>query len=146
MARYAEIADVERAIGVDTLRAIADHNGDGIADNAVIEAALDDASALADTYLDDVQPLPSPPPAALRRAVITIATHYMRSPRALNTEDSREDYKQTIKWLEAIAAGKATLVPQPDVPTTPDAYVDPGDPEADGLGRVWSRESARRVF
>ena len=142
---YASIEEVETAIGADTLRAIADHDGDHVRDDAVVLSALEDASALADTYLDGEFPIPTPTPRALKRAVISIAVNDLREARDAGTESSRLMYQTAIAWLKSIADGKATL--SPTAPTVADELgLDPGDPEAEGLARVWSRDSARRVF
>lgn len=66
MTRYASVQDMTFAIGADTLRLIADHDGDSVADVQVVERALDEASALAATYVpQDLLPHlvgPSTPP------------------------------------------------------------------------------------
>jgi phage gp36-like protein len=140
---YAIIDDVRFAIGDDTLRAIADHNGDHVIDDAVVLRALEEASALADTYLDDELPVPSPTPPALRRAVVDIAVNYLRSARDAGTDDSRLAYQGAISWLKSISDGKATLSP---TPASTAGVVDAGDPEAVGRGRLWTDARARRVF
>lgn len=139
---YATIEDVQFALGADTLRAIADHNGDHVVDEGVVQRALEEASDFADTYLTG-ESVPVPVPAALRRAVVDIAGNYLRTARDAGTEDSRLAYQSAVSWLKSISDGKATLTPEP--PGSPGA-VDPGDPESMGIDRVWSRESARRVF
>lgn len=149
--RYASIDDMALAIGADTLRAIADHNGDRVADVDVIERALDEASALADTYIPrelspHIDPLAIP--LALRRAVIDVAQQYMRQGRDMSTDDSRAAYAAAVRWLERIAAGTAslgvTVPPGQDDGST--VTYDPADPETEGQPRMWNRASASRVF
>ncbi len=144
---YASIEDMRLAIGEDTLRAIADHDGDREADDDVVTRALEEASALIDTYLPgELLPfIPSPAPIALRRAAIDLAGTYLRQPRDQSTDDSRAAYAATVRWLEGIAKGTTQLVGV-IVPPGVEGIMDPGDPEVDGLARIWSRESARRVF
>lgn len=148
MAVYATNQDVEAAVGTNVLAVIADHDGDHAYDPDVLNAALFEASSLADTYLDAELPVPVPAPLALKRAVIDIAINYLREGRDLGTEGSRLAYTQAMKWLQAISDGKATLYPTDREPTPAGDQVGyaPGDPETDGLERVWSRSSARRVF
>jgi phage gp36-like protein len=139
---YATIADVEAIVGADTLRDIADHNSDHVRDDAVIQLALDDAAALIDTYHDEVID-PLNVPRVLKRANVIIAVNDMRESRDQGTEGSRLAYGSVISWLKLVADGKAEIVKAPPDPT---GGVDPGDPEVDGLERVWSRASARLVF
>jgi phage gp36-like protein len=138
------IDDVKAAIGADTLASIADHNGDHVIDDAVVDGALEDGWDLALSFCDGELPIPDPTPRALKRAVIAIAVNDMRESRDVGTEGSRLQFSQAMKWLQNISDGKATL--KPTVSTDPVDGSDPGDPEADGTGRVWSRESARWVF
>jgi len=138
---YATLEDMRFALGADTLRAIADHDGDHVIDEAVVQRALEEASAFADTYLSGEQPIPTPTPPALRRAVVDVAANFLRMARDAGTEDSRLAYANAVSWLKSVSDGKATLKP-----VTAEPAVDPGDPESYGIERVWSRESARRVF
>jgi phage gp36-like protein len=142
---YAAVEDVENAIGADTLRAIADHDGDHVVDPTVVESALDDAGSLADTFLAGEFPIAVPTPKVLRRAVIAIAVNDMREGRDQGTEGSRLAYASAMSWLKAIADGKATMRATDPADELVDG-ADPGDPEATGLARMWSRESARGVF
>jgi len=142
----ASIEDMRLAIGEDTLRAIADHDGDRQVDEDVVTRALDEASALALSYLPQelIPYLPAEAPVALRRAVIDVAQGYLRQARDMSTDDSRAAQASAVRWLESIAKGVSQLgvvVPEP-----PSGGALPGDPETDGLERVWSRSSARGVF
>jgi phage gp36-like protein len=139
---YATIADVEAIVGADTLRDIADHDGDHVRDDAVVQGALDDAAALIDTYHEEVIDLLNVP-RVLKRANAIIAVNDLREARDQGTEGSRLSYASVISWLKLVADGKAEIVKAIPEDTS---GVDPGDPEADGLARVWSRASARLVF
>ncbi len=149
--RYASIEDMSRALGADTLRAIADHDGDRVADDDVVLRALDEASALADTYIPrEISPhIPADAiPMALRRAVVIVASTYLREARDMMTDDARASYAAVIRWLERIAAGTASLgvtVP-PGADDGSSVAVDVADPEAESQGRIWNRASASRVF
>lgn len=136
------------ALGEDTLRAIADHDGDRNIDDEVVAGALEQANGLALSYVpQNLVPYidETNAPLGLRRAIVAVAQHYLRQTRDQSTDDSRAMYADAIRWLEGVAVEKVKLVGI-EVPQGVDTYVDPGDPEADGLERIWSRESARGVF
>ena len=79
-------------------------------DDAVVNTAIADAESYADTYLRSRHALPLPTvPAVLVRHVGTIAWWYLTGPNRASEAD-RGAYEDARKWLEAIAAGKATLV------------------------------------
>src|SRR4051794_7616641 len=133
MAQYASIEDTVMALGEDTLRAIADFDGDRAADDAVLERALGDASAFADNYIpQDLLPyLIEPYPQALRDAVIAIAEHRIRRRRGQATEGSKEAYSDALAWLRDLAAGKAKLNVEVPPSAAQDAGYDPMDPESE---------------
>lgn len=144
---YVSVEEVEASVGSDILNVIADNNRDHVYDPSVLQGALDAASSTADTYLDNELPVPEPTPLALKRAVRAIAFNDLREDRDMGTEGSRLAFSQAMKWLEKIADGKATLRPDKYEPAEGEPGAAPvGDPEVDGLERVWSRASARRVF
>ena len=145
----ATLDDATLALGADTLRAIADHDGDSVVDDAVVERALEEASAFALTFVPaDLVPYIDPlaVPQAMRRAVVFIAQHYLRQARDQSTDDSRAAYADALAWLKLLAAGTVKLVgvvvPEPPVAGGYDA----ADPEAEGQPRMWNRRSASRVF
>lgn len=140
---YATVEDMRFALGERVLRVIGDFTGDLQHDQPNIDRAIEEASALADTYVDG--PLTGPVSAALRRAVVDVAAFYLRSGKDMQTESSQAAYDAAIAWFKAIAAGKASISPEPPIDTSP-VTLDPGDAETEGLGRVWSRQSARGVF
>lgn len=148
MPLYASIEDTAMALGEDTLRAIADFDGDRAADNLVLERALGDASAFADNYIpQDLLPhLTDPYPEALRDAVIAIAEHRIRRRRGQATEGSKEAYSDALAWLRDLAAGKAKLNVEVPPSVAQDAGYDPMDPESESQPRIWNRTSASKVF
>lgn len=76
--------------------------------DAVVERALDDATALADSYLAGRYDLPvSPVPAVLRRSVAAIAYHYLHIDQA--PDKVATDAAAAIKWLAQVSAGSAAL-------------------------------------
>lgn len=148
--RYASIEDMALAIGSDTLRAIGDHDGDRIADDPVVLRALDEASALAESYIPrEISPHINPAsiPPALRAAVVAIADHRLRRVRNQANDDSREAHAEAIRWLERLSSGTTSL--GIDVPPGTDdgsSIAMSADPEAEGQPRLWNRTSSSRVF
>lgn len=142
MAVYATKADVRAVVSEATLTLIADIDGDGVAEDTAIDAALSEASSIADTYISQYLPLPSVPN-ALKRAVIDIALQLMRTPREQSTEDSRLAYANAMSWLRDISTAKAQLFP--NSPTV-DPELEPTAPEVVAECREWTRGTGRRLF
>lgn len=80
----------------------------GTVDVGVVDQALADTAALIDGYLDVRYALPlAPVPAALRRHAAVIAyylLHVEHVPDKIAT-----DYKDALRWLEQVAAGRIGL-------------------------------------
>jgi phage gp36-like protein len=131
---------VEKAIGADKLAQISDYTVPATTiDPVVVVRALGEASALADTYLTAYLPITTVPD-VLRRAVVDISIHRMRSGRDLSTEDSRRAYDEAIQWLRDVSMGKASL----GLPESPELSVTA--PEFMVQPRLWTRDTGRRVF
>jgi phage gp36-like protein len=144
----ASLADAQLALGVDTLRAIADFDGDRVVDDPSLLAALEEASAFVETFVpaDTLQAIdPQNVPKALRRAVVMVANHQLRQSRDQSTDDSRAAYNDALSWLRMLAAGTVKLVGVV-VPDPGAGSYDPADSEVEGQPRMWNRASASRVF
>jgi phage gp36-like protein len=105
---YATGADLELAFGAQELIALADRNRDGVADVAVLERALDEASAEIDSYvLNRLAARPDPVPPQLRAIACDIARYRLSAsnPR----EATLERYRQALAALRDIATGKAVI-------------------------------------
>ncbi len=80
---------------------------------AVVEAALEDASELAWSYVPGRYVRPATPaatPRVLKRIVCDLAVYSMMTLRPQATvEDTRERQKDTIRFLEGVAAGRISL-------------------------------------
>ncbi|ECI5214692.1 DUF1320 domain-containing protein [Salmonella enterica subsp. diarizonae] len=77
-------------------------------DDTLITQALQDASALTDSYISPRYMLPlSVVPSALARVCCDIAFYYLCDERA--TEQCTQRYKDAIKWLTDIRDGKLPL-------------------------------------
>lgn len=111
---YCTQTDIETRIGADDLVALADHDGDGVADQAVVAEAIESAEALMDSYMAMRFSVPvlagdgSPPPALTTRAV-NLAVYFLRLGRDSVTEDARAQYEDDLAWLAAVAAGRVAV-------------------------------------
>lgn len=140
MTVYATQSDVENAISVAALAMIADHDGNGTTDAAVVGRALSEASSLADGYLTAHLPI-SPVPDILRRVVVDIAVEHLREAREQSTEDSRRRYEAAMDWLKDVGKGLVTFTPE-------EPASDPGDPEVDtdSAPRLFTRATGSRFL
>lgn len=98
--------------GQEGLVLLADRDGDGVADEAVVAGALKDAGDEIDTYVGAVYALPLPSaPAVLTRLCVDIAIYRMGRDAARGTEEDRKRYEDAIDLLKRIADKKASLGP-----------------------------------
>ena len=108
---YSSQSDLEKRLTSDELVSLADLNGDGSADAAVIAQAICDADALIDSYVRvrgaDV-PL-SPAPDSVQSASVTLAHYYLCLGRQSVSEEVQRARDQVVQWLTEVAAGNATL-------------------------------------
>ncbi len=107
---YCSMSDIQARIGADRLGALADHDGDGSADQDVVDRAAEDAASLIDSYLDARYEVPvSPVPRRLRSCAVSLAVYFLALGRDSVTPDVRSDYESQVGWLEDVAAGRASL-------------------------------------
>lgn len=140
MTVYATAAEMESALGLQTLTLIADDARSGSYDAVgVVTPALASASSFADGYLSAYLPITTIPD-VLRDAVIMIAAQNIRLPRDKGTGDSEKAYKNAVDWLKKIAGGDAVL------PGYSADTLDPGEPELYANDRAWTRTLSRGVF
>lgn len=122
---YATPADLIDLMGEDALSAIADRDGDFVADEAVIVKAIESADAEIDLYLGVRYSLPLPSvPHALMQISRDIAVYRLGLAGGA-TEEHRVRYEDTLKLLQRIADGKASL-------SFPPGDDDTGDEEEGG--------------
>ena len=118
---YCTQDDLERRIGAADLAALADYDGDGVADAEVVAAAIGDACSLIDSYLSVRFAVPvSPVPDVLRTRAVDLAVYFLRLRRDSATEDSRRQQEDALAWLRQVAAGEVNLAVEP-APTEGDA-------------------------
>lgn len=103
---YATVDHIRHAISPDEFHNLTDQNHDGTLDMARVEQALDDASAVADSYIAAFLPLASTP-SALRVAVVDIAIYRLASTEPSSDQELR--FKAAMKWLSDASVGKVRL-------------------------------------
>jgi len=115
---YAVKADMILMFGDTEIMQITNRTGIGKIDDAVLQAALDDASSEADSYLSV---LPVTPSRALVRHTAAIARFYLYANKA--TDEVRERYEDAIAWLKLASRGTVdygtlpvSSVPQAGIP------------------------------
>ena len=87
---YCSQSDIETRIGPADLVALADHDGDGSADSAVVQGAITSAQALIDSYLSVRYAVPvAPVPDALKTRAVSLAVYFLRLGRDSVTDDVR---------------------------------------------------------
>lgn len=108
---YATLADMISRFGEEQLVQLTDRLSNGVIDEAVINQAISDASALVDGYLSGRYPVPlSPAPAILVGYACDLA-RYNLFPDA-NLDDSntvRIRQRDAIRFLELVGQGKLSL-------------------------------------
>lgn len=114
---YCTQTHISRFVSPARLVSLADHDGDGTADAAVVTQAIENASGTIDSYLQAkyVVPLAPPIPAEIRRICIRLAVCELQSGLDSLTEDQQRACDSAIEELEKIAEGKKDvgLVPKP---------------------------------
>jgi phage gp36-like protein len=139
---YATSIDITNRYGSNALLIAADRDNDGVVDTAAVERALNDASALIDTYIGARYSLPLPEvPDVLMAYCVDIALYKLSADIAY-TEEKRKRYDDAISGLVNISKGIATLTfisgGEPDTST--------GDVELISADRQFSRKSMRSVL
>lgn len=105
---YSSTSDVQTAAGgAGNLAALADYDGDGTQDAAVIAAAIAAADALIDSYVDKRFATPlSPVPPKILELSARLAVYQMRQQRQTLTDGDTTQHTLDIEWLEGVRDGK----------------------------------------
>jgi phage gp36-like protein len=95
---------------------LADLDGDGEADDGVIDKARADADAACDGYIQGHYPVPlDPVPAIIAICAADIAVYNLFSGHGIDEETADkiviDRYKQAISFLRDVAAGNVSLTP-----------------------------------
>ncbi len=111
---YCTQSDVETRIGSADLIALADYDGDGVADGNVVEAAIEDACSLIDSYLSVRFAVPvSPVPDVLKTRAVNLTVYFLRLGRDSATEDARRQYEDDVAWMREVSRGEVSLGIEP---------------------------------
>lgn len=107
---YSTQADIQKLLTPAQLVQLADDDGNGIADTAVLDEAIAQADATIDAYLASRIAVPiSPVPAVVRSLSVDIAIWNIYSRRSIANELRKQRVDAAIAFLKAFADGKVTL-------------------------------------
>ena len=102
---YASYADLVNQLPEEKLIEYADDNGDGVADEGRIEAALNKADEEIDFYLQKRYPVPLEPcPKGVRNLAVNIAIYHLASRRGFR--DNTSDAVIVRRYEGSLSAGE----------------------------------------
>ena len=135
---YATEQDCIDRYSEDLLLVVADRDGDGMIETAVLDRALADATSEIDAYLGARYELPlASHPEVLKRLAVDMAIYRLCSEADHLTDERRTRYEDALRLLRGIAKGELTLgLPDPE-PTTVHAV------RTRGPERRFTRDSMR---
>lgn len=121
--------------GTAEVTASADRDKDGSADTDVVTRAIEHSDGLIDSYVGVKFKTPlDPVPKVVQRIAGDIALYTMSAEVGVYTDEKRKRYDDAIRWLEQVAAGKATIGgDEPDTKIT-------GRVRATAGARSWGRD------
>jgi len=130
---YATQDDMTGRFGQPEIAQITDHEKGTSIDEAVLDAALDDATSEMDGYLATRHTLPlESPPEILVRICCDIARYFLYQDQPTDTVQSR--YDNAIRFLRDVSMGRVSLGVTPTPDTNDEADYDAPD-------RVWSQDT-----
>lgn len=107
---YASLQDLNERFGTDEVTVAADRDGDGSADTAAVDRALEDATAEVDAYLAVRYALPlAEVPPIIVRLTADIAFHRLSPEAPASSEQRRTRYDEAVSLLKRIASGDVAL-------------------------------------
>lgn len=131
---YCTLTDIEKQLPPEDVIGLTDDDGNGVADEGIVEQAIADADALIDAYCSGRYSVPfSTVPAMIRACSVDIAIFHLYARRRGVTEKREKRKEEAIRFLKDVSAGKAGLGAD-----APEASTDAG-PEA-------SRSESERIF
>ena len=143
---YATQSDITLLYGANALY-VADHDRDGVADEAAVARALTSATGEIDTYLAARYALPLPEvPEFLKQLTVDIALYRLALSADVATTEHRTRYEDALSHLRKIAEGKAALVFTPVPPAEGDPIPEASGPQpivVSGPPRLFSRAEMR---
>ena len=139
---YATAADLAEETSEQRLLELTDDEGgltlEASAVQAILTDQLQDASDLIDSYISQRYVVPLSPVPDVIESVCETITLYKLYLRRETVPDSRRDaYRDAIRWLEAVAAGKVSLPGGEVVSETA------GGPQSSttGVNRIFTRDT-----
>lgn len=141
---YATYQDIIDRYGLEAVLIATDSDFDGEPDQNTIDRALVDAADEISSYIGKRYSLPLPQvPTVLTRVAVDIA-FYRLSPESAHTEEKRQRYTDSIKWLVMVAKGSVSLglESNSDSDSSPVAQ----EVEIDSQPRLFNRRSNNRIF
>lgn len=108
---YATLSDVKAQLSETELIQLTDDDNLGTVDEAVVTAAVADASEEIDGYVGSKYALPlAATPGILKKLCVDVAVYNLFARRHDSIPDLRRDrYDNAVKFLMAVAAGKISL-------------------------------------
>ncbi|HDR1846270.1 DUF1320 family protein [Pasteurella canis] len=107
-------------------------------DEAKVQEALEDASQTIDSYLAGRYSLPLKQiPAVLERHCCYIARYFLEKNRATN--QARQDYEDSIRYLEKVAAGTISL----GISEQGETVESDNTAMIESAGSVWARDKSK---
>ena len=136
---YCALADLYDQIDERELIQLTDDENLGIVDQGAVDKAITDADGEIDGYLGSRHSVPlSPIPSIINKISVDIAIFNLYSRRLGPPEHREARYKNGIRFLEQVAAGKISLgANDPDPVPASEA------PQIESPGRIFSRDSLR---
>lgn len=122
---YCTLADIKKTIPEAALVQLTDDDSLGVVDEAKVDEAISSAGGEIDGYLAGRYQVPiDPVPALVAKCAVDIATYNLYSRVVESVPETRKDrYKNAVRILENIAAGKLTLGETPAPAATPASSV-----------------------
>lgn len=145
MATYATLADLVTRYGSEAVNALADRDGDGLADTAVVDSVLGDVDAEINSYLAPryTLPLSLPIPLLLNRIACALALDLLTYQAGIAYDPNRPAHREADlarAQLKDIGNGRAVIGAQPE-PSTKTA----GNVQMVSGGRAWARSATGDV-
>lgn len=107
---YATLSGIADRLDPATLLQLADVDGDGIADQNVIDAVIADADGLINGLLGNVYMVPiEPVPPVIREHSCTIAIYRLHLYRSVEPTIWGDAFRQSLTFLGMVGEGKAVI-------------------------------------
>jgi phage gp36-like protein len=136
---YCTQTEIENRITAADLVRLADQDGDGSADAAVVAQAIADACGHIDSYLGVLLAVPIvPTPDVLRKRAVSLSVYFLELGRHSVSEDTQKEYDRITQWLKDVVAGKATL----GITATPAASGAAPGVKSEAKPRLFGRDEA----